>query len=131
MCQQQICPSNATYTPHMEINAYAVMRQLCQYICFMGYIYSYYGHMPLNKYASHITHIHTEPTLLQTSVKKQEVALFIHYVTAIYVSPKICPQNATCANYSMCTGEEYMPIYVLNMILLPSMMWPQMHTDAT
>ena len=70
MLLPEICPSNTIYMPYMQISLYAEMRQLCWYIYFTWiycnqqcnhmnwYTYiSNYWHMPLNKYAWHMTHV--------------------------------------------------------------------------
>ena len=66
MCQKQICPSNATYMPHIPIISCAYMKQLCQYIyliwthsnwyCDQNHWYScisYHWHMPLRNIPPH------------------------------------------------------------------------------
>ena len=36
MCQKEMCPSSATYMPHIQISLHENMRQICQYISYMN-----------------------------------------------------------------------------------------------
>ena len=131
---------NDMYVPNLSHTC--TLRHLYQYICLIwtqcnqqcdqehSYTYiTYYWHMPLNKYASHITHSCPTALLLYTTYRHhittytsqnlQQTATFFYHAITIHVPtanmPLKCHICATYANYFMGTYETTVSLYIPDM----------------